>query len=251
MADHSYHDEVLKALLEIGNPRLGLHIPKDRRSGLQYCGVRVPNRRKRVEQGFSFSTGSPDEVLNVWDDLWNHSNNGDVMHCALDYCQSQVRKKVNLNWWEILSKWIDRVENWAHADSLSGIYARFLADNQDVVLPQIKTWIASEDLWIRRVGLVSTIRYTGKNAVFLPSELAFDLVEPTLDDHRYYIQKGTGWVLRELSHVYPLDFESFLGTHLDRIGALALTRAIEKLPREDRQSWRERRKEKDSRDLNR
>ena len=242
MPHDSYHDEVLSALIAIGNPRLGLHIPKDRRSELLYCGVRVPNRRKRVEQGFSFSTGTPDEVLNIWDNLWKSSNNGDVMHCALDYCQSQVRKTVNPNWWSILRTWISRIENWAHADGLSGIYARFLAADRDVVLPQIKNWIASEDLWTRRVGLVSTIRYTGKNAVFLPSELAFSLIEPTLDDHRYYIQKGSGWVLRELQQVYPHDFETFLNTHLDRIGAIALTRAIEKLAPEERQSWREQKK---------
>lgn len=242
MSDGSYHDEVLNALVAIGNPRLGLHIPKDRRSELKYCGVRVPIRRKRVQQGFSFSSGAPDEVLNIWDDLWKTSDNGDVMHCALDYCRSQIRKTVNPNWWPILRTWINRVENWAHSDDLSGIYALFLATDQEAVLPQIKEWIASQDLWTRRVGLVSTIRYTGKNAVFLPPKLAFSLVEPTLEDHRYYIQKGTGWVLRELQQVYSHDFETFLNTHLDRIGAIALTRAIEKLAPEERQSWRERKK---------
>lgn len=169
------------------------------------------------------------------------------MHCALDYCRTQIRKTVDPSWWDILCQWIEHVENWAHADDLSGIYARFLAADQEKVLPQIKAWIASEALWTRRVGLVSTIRYTGKNAVFLPAELAFGLVEPVLDDHRYYIQKGTGWVLRELNQVYPREFESFLAAHLNRIGASALTRAIEKLPLNDRQSWRERKKEIDSR----
>lgn len=240
MSDDSYLDEVLNALRAIGNPRLGLHTPKDRRSELKYCGVRVPNRRKRVQQGFSFSSGAPDEVLATWDDLWKTSDNGDVMHCALDYCRSQIRKTVNPNWWPILRTWINRVENWAHADDLSGIYARFLATDQEAVLPQIRDWIASQDLWTRRVGLVSTIRYTGKNAVFLSPKLAFSLVEPTLDDHRYYVQKGTGWVLRELQQVYPHDFEVFLNIHLDRMGAIALTRAIEKLVHEERQSWRER-----------
>ena len=146
------------------------------------------------------------------------------------------------NWWPMLSTWINRIENWAHADDLSGIYARYFAADQEGLLPQISLWISSDELWKRRVGLVSSIRYTGKNAIFLPAELAFSLVESTLDDHRYYIQKGTGWVLRELQQVYPSEFITFLDTHIHRVGASALTRAIEKLPREDRQFWRNQRK---------
>lgn len=238
MSESPYHDEVLDALLAIGNPRLGLHIPRDRRSELEYCGVRVPSRRRRVQQGFSFSSLPQEDVLNIWDGIWKSSNNGDVMHCALDYCRPIIRKEVMPGWWPLLRTWINRVENWAHADDLSGIYARFFAADQEGLLPQIRSWIASDELWTRRVGLVSTIRYTGKNAIFLPAELAFRLVEPTLDDHRYYIQKGTGWVLRELQQAYPTEFVAFLNTHLHRIGASALTRAIEKLPRENRRSWR-------------
>ena len=49
-----YHDEVVAALRELGDPRLGAAVAKDRGSDLEHLGIRFPALRKRVKQGFSF-----------------------------------------------------------------------------------------------------------------------------------------------------------------------------------------------------
>ena len=90
------HSEVLSALEEIGNPKLGERMGPDRVSQLEYSGVRVPNRRKRVIEGFSFYDRSPEEILAIWDDLWTNSPNADVKFCALDYYRDDVRKNPDL-----------------------------------------------------------------------------------------------------------------------------------------------------------
>ncbi len=49
-----YHLEVIQALTAIGNPTLGKAIQKDRGSQLKHLGIRFPDLRKRVKDGFSF-----------------------------------------------------------------------------------------------------------------------------------------------------------------------------------------------------
>lgn len=232
------HAEVLTQLEAIGNAAFAAHTPKDRRSQMVYAGVRVPARRKLSKNGFSFYDRSDTEILAVWDDLFMHSPNGDVLFCALDYLRFRVPKDVSPSLWSTIRHWVDRVDNWAHADELSWIYSYVVEAHFDEVFPMLEAWNKTEDLWPKRISIVSLIHYTGKNAVFLPPEIVFPMVERCIDDHRYYIQKATGWVLREMNRGYPNDVRAFLTLHLRSIGGDALSRAVEHMPKDERNEWK-------------
>ncbi|MYD43173.1 MAG: DNA alkylation repair protein [Gammaproteobacteria bacterium] len=234
-----HHDEVLRALNEIGNPKLAEHIPKDRRSALVYAGVKVPVRRALGKKGFSFYDQSEQKTLTIWHDLFMHSTNGDVLFCAMDFLRFRVPKHVPKDLWPHIRDWITRIENWAHADELSWIYSYVLEAHFDHVYPDLLEWNEQADLWPKRVSIVSLIHYTGKNAVFLPPDVVLPMVRRCMEDHRYYMQKATGWVLREMHRAYPEEIESFLTEHLGAIGADALSRSVEKMHKEERQRWRE------------
>jgi 3-methyladenine DNA glycosylase AlkD len=55
------------------------------------------------------------------------------------------------------------------------------------------------------------------------------LVEKLLDDEHYFVQKGVGWTLRELSVIYHDVTWQFLIKHHTRISGAAFTAAAEKL----------------------
>ncbi len=242
MSYSDFHAEVLAELEAIGRPQLAAHVPKDRRSEMEYSGVRVPDRRKLTRKGFSFSDRSESEVIAIWNDLFMHSPNGDVLFCALDYLRFRVPKRVAPDLWSIIREWVHRVDNWAHSDELSWIYSYVLEANFDEVLPDLIEWNNANDLWPKRISIVSLIHYTGKNAVFLAPGVVLPMVERCIDDHRYYMQKATGWVLREMHRAYPDEIEEFLTTHLTHIGSDALSRTVERMPRDRRGWWRDRRK---------
>ncbi len=113
-----YHDEIVAALREIGNPRLGAAIAEDRGSSLEHLGIRFPALRKRVKLGFSFYELSEEEILAVWDGLWRTSPYGDVLFAALEYYAPLVRKRVSPSLWPVVRHWPDRVDNWCHCDGL-------------------------------------------------------------------------------------------------------------------------------------
>ena len=237
-----FHAEILAALEAIGNPSFAAHTPKDRRSELAYSGVRVPNRRKLSRNGFSFFDRPEPEIIEIWDDLFMHSANGDVLFCALDYLRFRVPKRVSPDLWSIIRNWVERVENWAHSDELSWVYSYVLEAYFDEVYEDLLKWNKADDLWPKRISIVSLIHYTGKKAVFLPPDVVLPMVERCIGDHRYYMQKATGWVLREMNRGYPKDVEAFLTQHLATIGSDALSRSVEHMEKDRRSWWREKRK---------
>jgi 3-methyladenine DNA glycosylase AlkD len=237
-----YHDEVAQALASIGNPELGEAIRKDRGSQLEHLGIRFPELRRRVKQGFSFYALPEEQVLEVWDALWMSSPYGDVLFAALEYYAPIVRKSVSPDLWPVVRDWSARVDNWCHSDLLSGLYSRALERYPDEVYPQIQVWNAAEGEWLRRISIVSLVHYSGQNAAFLPPEKILPLISNCLGDDRHYIQTAVGWVLREMERAYPDEIAGYLESNASAMSASAFSRAIERRSADSRARLREVRK---------
>ncbi|MFM9874387.1 MAG: DNA alkylation repair protein [Fimbriimonadaceae bacterium] len=228
-----YHDEVVAALSDIVDRKLGLAIRDDRGSELDYLGVRFPALRARVKRGFSFSSFSEDETVLIWDNLWKNSPWGDVLFAPLEHYLPIARQQPDIELWPVLRGWIGRVDNWCHCDQLSRIYSHLLEQQFESVYPQIVDWNQSGELWERRASLVSLIHYSGKNAVFLEPDVVLPMVKNCLKDNRYYVQTAVGWVLREMRKSYPREIVSFLELEIEAISVKALARAVDGMPREE------------------
>ncbi|MBC7877270.1 MAG: DNA alkylation repair protein [Anaerolineales bacterium] len=237
-----YHREVLQALTAIGNPTFGKAIQQDRGSQLKHLGIKFPELRRRVRQGFSFYSLPEEQVLEVWNALWQTSPYGDVLFAALEFYTPIVKKQVNPNLWSVVKLWSKRVDNWCHSDGLSNIYSRILESYPEEVYPQIVSWNHSKSEWLRRISLVSLIHYSGKNAVFLHPKKVLPLVSNCLDDERYYVQTAIGWVLREMGHVYKSEITKYIETHAEKMSSPAFSRAIEKMNSKERTQLRDLRK---------
>jgi len=237
-----YHREVVQALVAIGNPTFGKAVQKDRGSQLKHLGIKFPDLRRRVRQGFSFYKLPEEDVLEVWNSLWQTSPYGDVLFAALEFYAPIVKKKVEPNLWQVICQWSWRVDNWCHSDGLSAIYSRILENYPTEVYPQLIAWNHSKNEWLKRISLVSLIHYSGKNAVFLPPKKVLPLVSNCLDDQRYYVQTAAGWVLREMGNVYNSEITKYIETHVERMSTPAFSRAIEKLSSKERTRLQEIRK---------
>ena len=168
-------------------------------------------------------------VLAVWDDLWMGSDWGDVLFAAEEYYRPIVRKRVDGAYWPVMKRWINRVDNWCHADVLSWTYSRLLEANPTTVMPVLEQWNVDAALWPRRVSIVSLIHYSGKNAVFLTPDEVLPMVDRCVEDRRQPMQKAVGWVLREMWRAYPIEIQGYLEANAGRIAPSAFTRAIERM----------------------
>jgi 3-methyladenine DNA glycosylase AlkD len=239
--DTAVHDEVVSALRAIGDPRYGAAVRADRRSELEYLGIGFPELRARVKRGFSFYGEPSERVLHLWDGLWKESPYGEVLFAVMEYYRKAPKRRP-VGFWAVAKGWIGRIDNWAHADVLGGLYSELLEEEPGSVLPTLRKWNTAEGLWHRRVSLVSLIHYSGKNAVFMPPGTVLPMVTNCLADERYYVQTAIGWVLREMGNAYPDEILTYLRANVGVLSAEALSRAIERRSPEEKAELRALRK---------
>lgn len=128
-----------------------------------------------------------------------------------------------------------RVNNWDLVDlSCREIVGGLLLETGD--FSQLTTLAESIDLWVRRVGIVSTWTLIRAGIV----KPTFELCALVEDDPRDLTHKAAGWMLREAGKRDPRGLDSYLELHASTMPRTTLRYAIERMSRERRAHWRSR-----------
>jgi len=145
------------------------------------------------------------------------------------------KKDFIIDAWPVLREWPKTLNNWAHSDGLSDIFARCLELDKKRIYPELVKWNRSTNPWYRRQSLVSLFYYASMRKKLLPVSEVFPLIERLIKDDDYYVQKGVGWSLREAGNVYPKETLRFLREHIGDLRSYAFSAATEKLSVQDKQ----------------
>ena len=209
--------------------------------GFRRFGIRVPDVRKILKQGYSFCDLPPEAVVRHWDYIWKNSPWYEVAHQALYYYQHKTVSKAEFS---KIKTWVNRCDCWEHSDDLSKIYARIVEENHDWVIPLYEKWNCAKSPWKRRQSVVGLIEYASKRKGVLPFNQLIRFVEPLLTDEDYYVQKGIGWTLREIFNVYPAEATRYLTQNVMSLTPIAFSSATEKLDKETKSIMKEKRKKR-------
>lgn len=219
--------EIRDKLKLAGNASIAEQSKRYLKSPYNFYGIRVPALRKIAKEYENLDLNSAYQLFN---ELWN-SGNHEEMSFACFLLQNYKQKDRNM--WEFLSPKLDKLKTWDHVDDLSShVLGNILLENLNLV-SEIKNMSQSNNPWIRRVSIVSCYPLIKKEKL----DLVFRLAEKLVYDEDIYVQKGTGWMLREAGKKNRLAVRDFILSHLD-MKAYAFSYAIEKMP-----ELREKRKE--------
>ena len=206
--------------------------------------IPVPVQRKLLKTGYSFSSLPHDEQRKIWHYIWNKGAYFEVCSQAIFYFES-VKPSLTLDDWKLLRQWPKRLDNWAHSDGMSNLFAHLHEEHPQLLYPVFQNWNVSKDSWERRQSIVSLFYYSSMRKHYkTPYTKGIRLVKNLLDDEAYYVQKGVGWTLRELFNVYPEKTSSFLKTHVAAIHPDAWQAATEKLSPSVKKELKQLRKER-------
>lgn len=123
------------------------------------------------------------------------------------------------------------INNWDLVDISAGKIVGAYLFNYDRKPLYLLT--KSDDLWERRIGIMSTSYFITKNDFTDTLKIAEMLLEDTED----LIHKAAGWMLREIGKRDIKTEESFLKRHYHKMPRTMLRYAIEKFPEEKRQRY--------------
>lgn len=205
---------------------------------LEYWGIPVPTQRRVFKHGFSFSNLPHAEQIKIWNYIWQHSHNFEVMKQPLFYFEQRMKSGFppckggingGLDDWQILKTWITKIENWEHADNyckiISDLHERF----PEKIYPVLKQWNKSKNMWTRRCSVVSLFFYSAHRLKQPSFQKIITLVEPLIGNKHPYLHKAVGWTLRESYNIYPKQTYAFLEKYVRDLAPDTFSYATEKM----------------------
>ncbi len=124
------------------------------------------------------------------------------------------------------------INNWDLIDvTAPHIAGAHLANATDRSL--LDQWARSNNLWSRRIAMLSTFHLIQRNQF----TDALRIAELLVDDTHDLIQKAVGWMVREIGKRDRACAENFLKKHYKTMPRTMLRYAIERLPESRRQAY--------------
>ena len=192
-----------------GDQFLGLTVPKMRSIALRYRHLTLKDLARLL--------ASP----------WHEYRLAALEILAAQFEKAEGRQRDQIV--EFYLKQTPRINNWDLVDaSAPYILGEYLHDRPREILDRLA---ASNDLWERRIAIVSTFAFIRRGDL----KDTFRLAERLLDDKHDLIRKASGWALREAGKVSRPSLLRFLKKHYKRLPRTTLRYAIERFPPEQRE----------------
>jgi len=154
----------------------------------------------------------------------------EVRLCALIILVNKYKKEDSDKIYQYYLKHLNSVNNWDLVDTsaphIVGDYLNKNPEKSKILLE----FSRSENLWIRRISIVSTLAFIKNNEFNKTLEIAKLLLS---DDHDL-IHKAVGWMLREIYKRDEVLIKRFLRQNYAQIPRTTLRYAIERMDKEER-----------------
>ena len=172
-----------------------------------------------------------DKIFELCEELLN---TGDGRQRAVAFQWAfQARKHYRTSDFKRFENWLNRyVDDWGSCDDFCTHAFGDLIYKFPEHIPSVKTWTSSENRWFRRGAAVVMIYGIRREKGFQDS---FEIADMLLMDTDDLVQKGYGWMLKEISNKDPMLVFEFVMQRKDHMPRTSLRYAIEKLTPELRQ----------------
>jgi 3-methyladenine DNA glycosylase AlkD len=219
--------EITREFKAAVDPEYRVSVQRFFKEPVKLYGVRTPEWRRICAKFWGRVKGLPkSEVFALCEELLA-LRNGEERGVAFNWAY-RLRAQLVPADFRRLERWLkEYVSNWGACDSICcGPLGVFLLDHPEF-LPKVRRWAGSKSRWLRRASAVAHI-IPNRNGIAVDS--AYKVAEILLEDGDDMVQKGYGWMLKELANKRPRDVFDFVMERKDRMPRTALRYAIEKMP---------------------
>ena len=191
-----------------------------------FLGISVPIQRKISKKYLNLSLSKIKELLKS--KIHEHRFTA-LLILINKYERGNTNEKENI--FNLYMNHARYVNNWDLVDlSAPKIVGDFLKDKDKKILYNFSN---SENLWEKRISIVSTFSFI-KNNEF---EDTLTISEILLNDSHDLIQKAVGWMLREVGKKDETILKNFLKFHHKKMPRTTLRYAIEKFDEKKRKKY--------------
>jgi 3-methyladenine DNA glycosylase AlkD len=176
-------------------------------------GVRTPDVRKIIKKTYPEIKELPSkEFLKL---IQNMKATGifELIQISHEYIAKNNSFRKQLTFVQI-EKLLIGLDNWASVDSFAGYVSGPAWIDQQIRTDDILKWSAHENVWIRRLAIVSCVPLNQKSqSEIWKKDITLELCQKHLTDREPIIHKAISWALRSLVKDHSKAVENFLIEH--------------------------------------
>lgn len=200
-------DDVRAALRRAADPARAAGQQAYMKSAMPYLGVTMPDVR-RIARLAGKDLRSPDEARGLARALWDEATHREERYAGMILLGGPVLRG-DLDSVPLLEHMVRTGRWWDFTDDLAG-RVRELHDRHPVETARlVRDWNVDEDLWMRRLAILSQLGRRDRTDLALLSQL----LEPNLGDPEFFIRKAIGWALRDVGRTRPDWVREYAATH--------------------------------------
>jgi 3-methyladenine DNA glycosylase AlkD len=130
-----------------------------------------------------------------------------------DSMQLFERLVVEGAWWDLVD------------EAAARLVGRALFKERTRIVPTVRSWISSEDMWLRRTSIICQLAHKSDTDVALLA----DACTANLGDSAFFIRKAIGWSLREYAKTDPAWVTDYVDRYRIELSSLSLREATKHL----------------------
>lgn len=203
-------DKIVKKTLD-GMKKVGVledavQMRKYMKNKFDFLGVKSPARKELQKELRVYWRGwNIDEMFDYAEGLWLLPFR-ELQYVAIDALTTKAKRMNPSHLGRIEALIVDK-SWWDTVDALAPNIAGSIFSRDDVVRHEwVGRWNKDENMWLNRSALLHQLRY--KDDVDL--KLLFFLVDFQTGSKEFFINKASGWALRQASKFYPTEVKDFV-----------------------------------------
>lgn len=217
---------VASELKGLADPERARQMAAYMKTDMPLYGVTSPERKLVFRQARNlFPVETPDDYEAAILALWSQPQR-EAKYVGLGYA-TEHRKHIGVEWMALYEKLIVEGAWWDFVDDVA-VHAvgRALLGQRSEVTPIVRSWIDSEDLWLRRTAIICQVRHKSET----DEALLFDHALACLHETEFFIRKAIGWALRDYSWFEPGAVRKFLLAHKHEMSGLTYREGAKRIP---------------------
>ncbi len=195
-----------KELKRLSNKEFAGQIKKYIKSPYEFYGIHVPEIRTLAKR--LYEEHSLKEFYSVFNKLWK-SGYHEEMSLAL-YSLQLYEEDFDMSTWKFLKPKLKDIQSWDQIDAISTFIIGKILLKHPRLEKELLKLSKNKNFWMKRIAIVSTLPRIKKGDI----ELTMKLAEKYIDEKEPYMQKATGWMLREAGKKKPEVVKKFVLKHI-------------------------------------
>jgi len=196
---------------------------------MQVIGVTVPNLKIVLKE---LKIHTKNYSIRDKIELAKELNRTSIFECqqlAFEYIGNDKKISSQINEQDIAELELN-LDNWLSVDYFGALIVGNSWRNNNITIDKVKTYLKSNDFWIRRIAIVATVSLNQKARGGTGDALqTLEICKLVVDDHEDMIIKALSWALRELTKVEKKAVIEFIDNYKDKLHKKVLREVTNKI----------------------